>query len=214
MVVWVYGEKFLMDMWFLFGTLPFTAAEDDNLEHPAQQQEEWRTMMIGLEFYWGLKNSAATFQATVSQPATTNLIDCPAWPPIRTPSPTTWSFELALGEIRTTKPEESAWSDVAIGKRSTPSTSTQRSTGLRWQNVAPLHQVALHLSLDFNTVWPQGRTYRTDRGSRSRTSVRWAVKKQRTATSERTYSDPTSKTRLAWTRQQDIFIPSRYTYSI
>jgi hypothetical protein len=50
MASWVYDEKFLMDVWFLFGTLPFIAEEDDDLEHPAQEQEERRTTTIGFEF--------------------------------------------------------------------------------------------------------------------------------------------------------------------
>jgi hypothetical protein len=37
---------------------------------------------------------------------------------------TTQSSELALSEIRTTKPKESAWSSVAIEKRSIPPEST------------------------------------------------------------------------------------------
>jgi hypothetical protein len=40
MVLWVYNENFLTGMQFLFGTLSFTAGEDDDLEHPAQEQEE------------------------------------------------------------------------------------------------------------------------------------------------------------------------------
>jgi hypothetical protein len=31
---WVYDEKFLVDVRFLFGMLPFTMEEDDDLEHP------------------------------------------------------------------------------------------------------------------------------------------------------------------------------------
>jgi hypothetical protein len=50
----------------------------------------------------------AMFQAAVRQPATTNLIDGPARPPIETPSTTTRSSGLALSEIQTTKPKESA----------------------------------------------------------------------------------------------------------
>jgi hypothetical protein len=49
----------------------------------------------------GLKNSAATFQAAVRQPAMINLIDGPARPPIETLSMTTRSSGLALSEIRT-----------------------------------------------------------------------------------------------------------------
>jgi hypothetical protein len=37
MASWIYDEKFLMDMQFLFGTLSFTATHDDDLECPAQQ---------------------------------------------------------------------------------------------------------------------------------------------------------------------------------
>jgi hypothetical protein len=37
MAPWVYDEKFLTGMRFLFGTLPFTTGEDDDLEHPAQE---------------------------------------------------------------------------------------------------------------------------------------------------------------------------------
>jgi hypothetical protein len=62
----------------MFGTLPFTAGEDDNLERSAQEQEEQRTTTIGFEFHRCLKNSATTFQAVVRQPATINLIDGPA----------------------------------------------------------------------------------------------------------------------------------------
>jgi hypothetical protein len=42
MALWVYDKKFLMGMRFLFLTLAYTAGEDDDLEHPAQEQEEWR----------------------------------------------------------------------------------------------------------------------------------------------------------------------------
>jgi hypothetical protein len=38
MVVWVYNEKFLTDMQFLFEMLSFTVVEDDDLEHPTQEQ--------------------------------------------------------------------------------------------------------------------------------------------------------------------------------
>jgi hypothetical protein len=37
MAPWVYDEKFLMDMWFMFETLSFTVGEDDDLEHPTQE---------------------------------------------------------------------------------------------------------------------------------------------------------------------------------
>jgi hypothetical protein len=73
--------------------------EDDDLEHPAQEQEERRMMTISFEFYQGLKNLATTFQAIVRQSAMTNPIDSLARLPIVTPSMTTRSFGLALGEI-------------------------------------------------------------------------------------------------------------------
>jgi hypothetical protein len=95
-------------MRFLFGTLPFTVGEYDNLEHPAQEQKERCTTIIGFEFHRCLKNSATTFQAVVRQPSTTNPIDSPARSPIGTPSMTIGSFRLALSEIRTTKPDESS----------------------------------------------------------------------------------------------------------
>jgi hypothetical protein len=50
MAPWINDEKFLTDMRFLFRTLSFTAGEDDDLEHPAQEQEERRTITIGFEF--------------------------------------------------------------------------------------------------------------------------------------------------------------------
>jgi hypothetical protein len=108
-------------MQLLFGTSSFTAAHDDDLEHPAQQHEEVhdddlehpaheqearRTTTISFEFPWSLKNSATTFQAVVRQSAMTYLIDGPTRPPIGTSSMTTRSFGLALTEIRTMKPEE------------------------------------------------------------------------------------------------------------
>jgi hypothetical protein len=89
MASWIYDEKFLTDMRFLFGMLPFTTGEDDDLEHLTQEQEERHTTNIGFEFHRGLKNSVITFQATVKQPATRNSIDGPAQPPIGTPSMTT-----------------------------------------------------------------------------------------------------------------------------
>jgi hypothetical protein len=88
--------------------LSLMAGDNDNLEHPAQEQEERHTITIGFEFPPGLKNSATTFQADVRQPATTNLIIGPARPPIGTPSVTTRSSRLALSEIQTMKLEESA----------------------------------------------------------------------------------------------------------
>jgi hypothetical protein len=84
------------------------AEEHNDLERPTQEQEERRTMTIDFEFYRGLKNSATTFQAVVRQPATTNLIDGLARPPIGTPLMIIRSYGVALREIRTTKPKESA----------------------------------------------------------------------------------------------------------
>jgi hypothetical protein len=89
MAPWIYDEKFLTDMRFLFGTLPFMAGEDDDLEHSSQEQEERRTMTIGFEFHRGLENSATTFQVVIRQLAMTNPIDSPAQPPIGSPSMTT-----------------------------------------------------------------------------------------------------------------------------
>jgi hypothetical protein len=117
MALWIYNEKFLADMQFLFRTLPFMMGEDDDLQHPAQEQEERRTMTIRFEFTRGLKNSATMFQAAVRQPAMTDPIDGLTRPPIGIPSTTTRSSRLALGEIRTMKPEESAMSGVTIRKR-------------------------------------------------------------------------------------------------
>jgi hypothetical protein len=82
--------------------------EDDDLERSAQEQEERHTTTIGFEFPRRLKNSTTTFQAAVRQLATTYPIDGPTRPPIGAPSMTTQSSGLPLGEIRTTKPEESA----------------------------------------------------------------------------------------------------------
>jgi hypothetical protein len=86
-------------MQFLFGTLSFTTGKDDDLELPAQEQEEWHTTTIDFEFHRGLKNSVTMFQAVIRQQAMTNLIDSPARPPIGTPLMTTRSFGLALSEI-------------------------------------------------------------------------------------------------------------------
>jgi hypothetical protein len=38
MTMWIYDEKFLMGIQFLFGTLPFMTVEDDDLERPTQEQ--------------------------------------------------------------------------------------------------------------------------------------------------------------------------------
>jgi hypothetical protein len=105
MASWIYDKKFSAGTQFMFETLPFMTGEDDDLEHPTQEQGEQRMMTIGFEFHQGLKNSVTTFQAVVRH---TNLIDGPTRLPIGTPSMTTRSFRLTLGEIRTTKPEESA----------------------------------------------------------------------------------------------------------
>jgi hypothetical protein len=40
MASWIYDEKFLTDMRLLFRMLPFMVKEYDDLEHPAQEQEE------------------------------------------------------------------------------------------------------------------------------------------------------------------------------
>jgi hypothetical protein len=99
MAPWIYDEKFSACTQFLVGTLLFTAREDNDLEHLAQEQEERRTMTIDFKFHRDLKNSATTFQATISQPTTTNPIDSLACLPIETPLTTTRSSGLALGEI-------------------------------------------------------------------------------------------------------------------
>jgi hypothetical protein len=97
-----------MDMQFLFRMLPLMVGEDHDLEHPAQEQEEWCLTTISFEFHRGLKNSVTTFQVVVRQPTMINLIDSLAHLSIGTPSMTTRSSRLALGVIRTTKPKESA----------------------------------------------------------------------------------------------------------
>jgi hypothetical protein len=89
MASWIYDEKFLTGIRFLFETLSFKAREDDDLEHSAQEQEEQRTMTICFEIHRCLKNSVFMFQTVVRQPATTNLINSPARLPIGIPSVTT-----------------------------------------------------------------------------------------------------------------------------
>jgi hypothetical protein len=37
MASWIYDEKFLMGMQFLFRSSSFTVAHNDDLEHPTQQ---------------------------------------------------------------------------------------------------------------------------------------------------------------------------------
>jgi hypothetical protein len=125
---------------------------DDALENPTHGQEVRRTTTIGFKFPQSLKNSVTMFQAAVRQPGMTDLIDGPTRPLIGTPSMTTRSSGLALSEMRTMKPKESTWSSVAIRNRSIPLARAKRTTGPRWQNAASLNRVALHLSLDFNTV--------------------------------------------------------------
>jgi hypothetical protein len=61
-------------MQFLFGTLSFTTGKDDDLERPAQEQEEWRTTTIDFEFHRGLKNLVTMFQAVIRQQAMTNRL--------------------------------------------------------------------------------------------------------------------------------------------
>jgi hypothetical protein len=103
MASWIYDTKFPTGMQFLFRMSSFTAAHDDDLEHPAHEQKVQRTTTIGFEFHRSLKNSATTFQAAVRQPTMTDPIDGPTRPPIGTSSTTTRS---SLTEIRTIKPEE------------------------------------------------------------------------------------------------------------
>jgi hypothetical protein len=79
--------------------LSFTPEEYDDLEHPAQQEEERCMITIGFEFPRRLKNLATMFQAAVRQSAMTNPIDGPAQPSIETPSMTIRSSGLALSEI-------------------------------------------------------------------------------------------------------------------
>jgi hypothetical protein len=94
-----------MGMQFLFKTSSFTAAHDDDLEHPAHEQESRRTTTIDCEFPQSLKNSAAMFQAVVRQPAMIDPIDDLTRPSIGTSSMTTRSSGLAITEIRTMNPE-------------------------------------------------------------------------------------------------------------
>jgi hypothetical protein len=82
------------------------SVRDDDLEHPAHEQEARHMTTIDYEFSWSLKNSVTTFQAVVRQLAMTDPIDGPTRPPIGTSSTTTRSSRLALTEIRTMKPEE------------------------------------------------------------------------------------------------------------
>jgi hypothetical protein len=64
---------------------------DDDLENLSHEQEAWRTTTISFEFPQSLKNSTTMFQAVVRQPATTDPIDGPTRPLIRTSSTTTRS---------------------------------------------------------------------------------------------------------------------------
>jgi hypothetical protein len=89
MASWIYDEKFPTGMQFLFRTSSFTAVHDDDLEHPAHEQEVRRMTMIDCEFPRSLKNSVTTFQTVVRQPAMTDLIDGPTRPSIGTSSMTT-----------------------------------------------------------------------------------------------------------------------------
>jgi hypothetical protein len=107
MATWIYDEKFLIGIQFLSRMLSFTMVEDNDLESPNQEQEEWRMMTIAFESHRGLKNSTTTFQVAVRQLAMTNMIDGLARPPIGAPSTTTRSSGLNLSENRPTKPEES-----------------------------------------------------------------------------------------------------------
>jgi hypothetical protein len=99
MTQWIYYEKFLTDMRFLFGMLSFMTEEDDDLERLTQEQEERHTTTIDFEFHQGLKNSVITFQVVVRQPALNNPIDSPARPLIGTPLMTIRLSGLALSEI-------------------------------------------------------------------------------------------------------------------
>jgi hypothetical protein len=74
---WIYYEKFLADIRFLFRTLSFTMKKDDDLDRLAPKQEERCTTTIGFDFHQCLKNSATTFQVIVRQSTTTNPIDGP-----------------------------------------------------------------------------------------------------------------------------------------
>jgi hypothetical protein len=65
MTLWVYDEKFLIGMQFLFKTLQFTMGEDDNPEHLTQEQEDQRTTMNNFEFPRGLRNSRSTLKVAV-----------------------------------------------------------------------------------------------------------------------------------------------------
>jgi hypothetical protein len=51
MMAWIYDEKFLTAIQILCGKLSFTLVERDDLQHPTQDQEEWRTMTIDFEFH-------------------------------------------------------------------------------------------------------------------------------------------------------------------
>jgi hypothetical protein len=89
MASWIYDKKFLTDIRFLIGTLSFTTGEDNDLKHLTHEQEERHTMIICFEFHQGIKKLMTMFQAIIRQPATTNLIDGSAQPPIGTTSMTT-----------------------------------------------------------------------------------------------------------------------------
>jgi hypothetical protein len=86
MASWIYDEKFLTGMQFLFRMSSFTVAHDDDLEHMAHEQKARRTTMIGFEFPRSLKNSATTFQAAARQPTMIDPIDGLTQSPIGTSS--------------------------------------------------------------------------------------------------------------------------------
>jgi hypothetical protein len=62
MATWIYVEKFLMGIQFLSETLSFMVVEDDDLEHPTQEQEERRMMMIDFELSRGSRTQQPRFK--------------------------------------------------------------------------------------------------------------------------------------------------------
>jgi hypothetical protein len=106
MTLWVYDEKFPMDMQFLFGMLLFTAGENNDLGHSTQEQEERHTTTINFEFPRVPKNSATTFQVAIraldSLPGLCPGTDLSADPIFGSTVTTSFDFSNQLRQIQST----------------------------------------------------------------------------------------------------------------
>jgi hypothetical protein len=201
-------------MQFLFGTSSFTVAHDDDLHKKSgARRRSWtpgswtRSTTHDDDRLWISSGPQELSDHISSGDQATSYDKSDRWSNATTDRDFIDDYPIIWVSPHW-DPNNESW---RISNREAINSSSKYSTINRSTTIKSSSSSSSHTPLQprLRTVQSQGRTYGTNRGSRSRTGVRWVINKQRFTTSEETYSSPISGARLARMRQHDIFIHIR-----